>query len=1008
MLSIGQAFTLLYTQPLQQLRCVIPFDPVQTGPTTHAPADSCLDAYTVVGIRTALHSAPSIPLPFLYENTFFFWLTNRSTSEDITMSDGANALAELKALANLIQSNVDRIKATAASESLEFPSLWTTFSPQSEAARQSPDIADATAQIVAAASQLIAAVRPPPLTVMSLGLSFYIPASLRVVVDAHVAEFLRDAGSAGAHVTEIAKLTNIDPSKLARILRLLVTYHIFVEVSPDVFANNRLSSFLDSGKAVQALVTYPEQMYDGTSGITAVLGHFGDESFKAAAYLADAISDPAMSHSYESNKSAANKAFNTDLELFSWYETPGNESRLRRVGHAMNGSQALSPPNAILEGFDWKGLKEGALVVDVGGGVGSQSLVLANHFSHLHFIVQDRNAVVPEAEKQARLYQASVTSYLGDINMLTLCNGQERTATHLRNLLAQTGWKLVEVRREPGPALSFQNAIAVPVTVLQQNNDESNNGRSIAATKAVSLGLSQYILARSADVTRNISASGESRSTALQNSSRTFSGGHEFSASAALSVGEPALAVIAAVTAVKLPVEIKEFTGLSNAQVRSLIDPSMSLDARATDCPPNIMSGGVFAGPGAPTPEGLLKRNSFVTRQGTKLKLLGKDFRVVGANIYWLGLDENVIPNPSYPSKARVLEAFADVSVMHGTTVRGHTLGISVGNPLSVEPSLDVFNNEAYEAIDFAILAARIYGIKLLIPLVDNYNYYHGGKYQFISWNGHPFNGTGANIEPPDVGAFFYNDTQVVSSFKRYVTNHLTHVNRYTGIALKDDPIILGWESGNELAAVRFGDGPAPASWTKEIGQLVKRLAPRQLFMDGSYGIYPDTDQLDTKEVDILCVFPGSVCMNGGSDPSSPPSGDHFYPANISKLTTGMDLVNKAGRNYLAGEYDWTGLNGGDTIESFLSVVTKSAGAGDTFWSLFGHDDGCCQYVEHDDGESFYYLRENDTVPYISQGKILVEHAAQITVQKVPTGFQAVACPQYKFSSSLIPHGINL
>lgn len=50
---------------------------------------------------------------------------------------------------------------------------------------------------------------------------------------------------------------------------------------------------------------------------------------------------------------------------------------------------------------------------------------------------------------------------------------------------------------------------------------------------------------------------------------------------------------------------------------------------------------------------------------------------------------------------------------MRGTTIRGHTLGISVGHPLSVEPALDVFNETAYESIDFAILAARIYGIKV-------------------------------------------------------------------------------------------------------------------------------------------------------------------------------------------------------------------------------------------------------------------------------------------------------
>lgn len=40
----------------------------------------------------------------------------------------------------------------------------------------------------------------------------------------------------------------------ARVLRLLATNHIFVEVSPDVFANNRLSSVLDTGKPVEELL----------------------------------------------------------------------------------------------------------------------------------------------------------------------------------------------------------------------------------------------------------------------------------------------------------------------------------------------------------------------------------------------------------------------------------------------------------------------------------------------------------------------------------------------------------------------------------------------------------------------------------------------------------------------------------------------------------------------------------------------------------------------------------
>jgi hypothetical protein len=76
---------------------------------------------------------------------------------------------------------------------------------------------------------------------------------------------------------------------LARILRLLVTNHIFTEVTPDVFANNRLSSALDTGKSVEEILARlassrvihgneltmcsPEVKHIGTLGISSFLGH---------------------------------------------------------------------------------------------------------------------------------------------------------------------------------------------------------------------------------------------------------------------------------------------------------------------------------------------------------------------------------------------------------------------------------------------------------------------------------------------------------------------------------------------------------------------------------------------------------------------------------------------------------------------------------------------------------------------------------------------------------------
>jgi len=51
-------------------------------------------------------------------------------------------------------------------------------------------------------------------------------------------------------VTEIAE---IEAYKLALILLVLASRLIFKEVRPDVFANNKLSSVLDKGLAVEEL-----------------------------------------------------------------------------------------------------------------------------------------------------------------------------------------------------------------------------------------------------------------------------------------------------------------------------------------------------------------------------------------------------------------------------------------------------------------------------------------------------------------------------------------------------------------------------------------------------------------------------------------------------------------------------------------------------------------------------------------------------------------------------------
>lgn len=44
--------------------------------------------------------------------------------------------------------------------------------------------------------------------------------------------------------------------------------------------------------------------------------------------------------------------------------------------------------------YDWKSLPQDALVVDVGGGIGSASLALAKDHFNLKIVIQDRQPVV--------------------------------------------------------------------------------------------------------------------------------------------------------------------------------------------------------------------------------------------------------------------------------------------------------------------------------------------------------------------------------------------------------------------------------------------------------------------------------------------------------------------------------------------------------------------------------------------------------------------------------------
>jgi hypothetical protein len=302
--------------------------------------------------------------------------------------------------------------------------------------------------------------------------------------------------------------------------------------------------------------------------------------------------------------------------------------------------------------------------------------------------------------------------------------------------------------------------------------------------------------------------------------------------------------------------------------------------------------------------------NGFVTRSGNKLLLNGQPFRMAGANIHWLGLDDST-GTVDYPSEYRVADALITAKEMGVNVVRSHTLGFSSGCAKCILPSLGVYNEQALRRVDYAIKTANELGLRLMLPLTDNYRYYHGGKFNFTDWRG---------VGEED---FYYNRT-VVADFKQYINTLLNRVNTYTGVAYKNDPTIMAWETGNEVIS--------PAEWTGEIARHLKSVAPQQLVVDGKYWI--NRGVFGYPEVDIV--------------------NDHLYPMDIARLQESARDSAAAGKVYIIGEYDWVNERGGPPLTDFLNAIENNAVGGDFFWTIYGHKD-IHGYATHGENYAMYY-----------------------------------------------------
>jgi len=267
----------------------------------------------------------------------------------------------------------------------------------------------------------------------------------------------------------------------------------------------------------------------------------------------------------------------------------------------------------------------------------------------------------------------------------------------------------------------------------------------------------------------------------------------------------------------------------------------------------------------------------FITRSGSSLILDSKPFYVIGVNSYFL---QNLV---AYGDTIYLNEIFQEAKQLGVTTIRtwGFFDNADSNNAAVIQYLPGRFNEHGLQALDRVIAKAKEYSIRLIIPLVNNWEDY-GGMNQYVRWYSQMFP-TGTNtfqkaeqkiikgaegryyrffISNSHTHEDFYTNTTIKQWYRDYAAMLLNRVNTITNVKYKDEPAILAWELANEA---RSSDrtGSIVANWMDEMSTFIKSIDPNHLISSGDEGLdvstkfYSDVSNYN----DQLWLFDGS----GGS-----------------------------------------------------------------------------------------------------------------------------------------------
>jgi mannan endo-1,4-beta-mannosidase len=274
-------------------------------------------------------------------------------------------------------------------------------------------------------------------------------------------------------------------------------------------------------------------------------------------------------------------------------------------------------------------------------------------------------------------------------------------------------------------------------------------------------------------------------------------------------------------------------------------------------------------------------RPGFVYAEGTRLLLNGGDFYFSGANSFSMLYSEADAEAQFEVASALGLNAvrlwgFWDGEDLEpdrdgeGNILQYPTPGTDRHGHYVLQASPGVYPEPAWRRLDYVIYRARVHGIKLIIPLINEWPEF-GGIDQYLAWAGV------SNPNPEAAGGHyateaalkrerykFWHSPEAKALYFDYVERLLNRVNTYTNIAYKDDPAIMIWEIVNEA---RYGmwegdpDATEVRDFLAEAAGVIKSIDPNHLVGTGEEGFLRQRDlSLDRN------AYPWNAAEGEGTD----------------------------------------------------------------------------------------------------------------------------------------------